>query len=157
MRQLLLIVLVLVLAACQFSLPGGPGGSDAPPPENPITGEAIAVTNLDAAPESVAEFAPESVAEPAPEPTLPAPAVPTAKSPEQLACERKGGSYVNVGQSAARTCIRPTRDNGKQCRRESDCEGACLARSQTCAPVTPMLGCNDILQNDGRRVTLCID
>ncbi|MDP4031787.1 MAG: hypothetical protein Q8P60_02840 [Pseudorhodobacter sp.] len=153
MRPLLPIALVLVLAACQFFLPGKPGGSDAPVPENPIAGEAIAVTSLDAAPESSAE----SSAEPAPEPTLPAPAAPAVKSAEQIACERKGGSYANVGQSTARTCIRPTRDNGKQCKRESDCEGACLARSQTCAPVTPMLGCNDILQNDGRRVTLCID
>ena len=32
-----------------------------------------------------------------------------------------------------------------------------LARSGTCAPITPMFGCNDILQDDGREVTLCLD
>jgi hypothetical protein len=46
---------------------------------------------------------------------------------------------------------------GKACTRQSQCEGYCLARSGTCAPITPMFGCNDILQDDGREVTLCLD
>ena len=50
-----------------------------------------------------------------------------------------------------------TRDGGKSCKRERDCEGLCLARSRTCAPIQPLFGCNDILQDNGVMVTLCID
>ena len=164
MRRLLFPALALLLAACQLSLPGGPGGTAAAP-ANPITGDAIAVTSLDSAPAPAPEGAAPTAAappaaEPAPlDPPAAAPIViePPPPSPEQIACERKGGSYARAGAGDARACIRPTRDGGKQCRRESDCEGTCLARSQTCAPITPMFGCNDILQDDGRRVTLCLD
>lgn len=54
------------------------------------------------------------------------------------------------------TCVNPTRDAGKACRRGSDCEGLCLARSFTCAPYDPLFGCNEILQDDGSRVTYCL-
>ncbi|MDP3960392.1 MAG: hypothetical protein Q8Q26_10105 [Pseudorhodobacter sp.] len=161
MHRLLPPALALLLAACQLSLPGGSGGTAAAP-ANPITGAAIAVTSLDSAPPP----APEVTAPPAAEPVTPEPPAadaapivtrPPPQSPEQIACEKTGGSYARAGAGDARACIRPTRDGGKQCRKESDCEGTCLARSQTCAPITPMFGCNDILQDDGRRVTLCID
>jgi len=152
MRRLLFPALALLLAACQLSLPGASGGTAAAP-ANPLTGDAIAVTSLDAAPPAI-----PPAAEPAPpEPPAAEPVPPVPQSPEQIACERRGGSYARAGAGDARACIRPTRDGGKQCRRESDCEGTCLARSQTCAPITPMFGCNDILQDDGRRVTLCLD
>lgn len=82
---------------------------------------------------------------------------PLEKSEEQISCEKRGGEWQSIGSDAARTCVKRTRDGGKQCRKESDCDGVCLARSRTCAPVKPLFGCNEILQNDGRRVTLCID
>lgn len=154
MRRLFLTACLLALAACQIGLPGKPGGGDAPVPAGGIVGDAIEVTTLEAAgvPAGSGETGPDS----APSPEEPAPPK-AAKSPSQLACERKGGNYARAGAGGAFACVRPTRDGGKQCRRESDCESACLARSRTCSPITPLLGCNDILQNDGRRVTLCID
>lgn len=79
------------------------------------------------------------------------------KSSAQLKCERQGGNWGKAGASSARACIKRTRDSGKQCRKQSDCDSVCLARSGTCAPVKPLFGCNEILQNDGRRVTLCVE
>lgn len=163
MSRLLFPALALLLAACQLTLPGGSGGTTAAAPANPITGTAIAVTSLDSAPAPAPEGAAPTAAEPVtPEPPAAADATPIVtrpppQSPEQIACEKTGGSYARAGAGDGRACVRPTRDGGKQCRKESDCEGTCLARSQTCAPITPMFGCNDILQDDGRRVTLCLD
>ncbi|NUB46296.1 hypothetical protein GEU84_018035 [Fertoebacter nigrum] len=82
---------------------------------------------------------------------------PPPKSASELACERRGGQFAAAGTSGARACVLRTRDGGQQCRRQGDCQGQCLARSNTCAPVTPLFGCHEILQADGRRVTLCID
>ncbi len=79
------------------------------------------------------------------------------KPKEQIACEKQGGVWAVAGKTAARACVRQTRDGGKQCRKASDCEGLCLARSGTCAPIAPLFGCNEIFQDDGRRVTLCLD
>lgn len=89
---------------------------------------------------------PEAEAEPAP-----------PKSAPQLACEAGGGLWSEAGKKGVKTCVQRTRDAGKSCKREGDCEGFCLARSRSCAPVTPLFGCNDILQADGGQVTLCID
>jgi hypothetical protein len=91
-------------------------------------------------------------------PAEPAEAVPPPppKSERQIACERKRGSWVDTG-GGFMICITPTRDSGKRCTRESQCENVCLARSQTCAPVTPLMGCHEILQDDGSRATQCID
>ncbi|MCU0828691.1 MAG: hypothetical protein MUE52_15120 [Tabrizicola sp.] len=79
------------------------------------------------------------------------------KSEAQLACEKRKGRWVAVGTGAIRSCVFPTRDSGKQCTRGSDCEEACLARSMTCAPFKPLWGCNEILQDNGVRVTQCIE
>ena len=79
------------------------------------------------------------------------------KPPEQLQCEKTGGQWAVAGQSGAYVCVTPTRDGGKICRKKTNCEGLCLARSGTCAPITPLIGCNEVLEKDGRRVTLCID
>lgn len=86
----------------------------------------------------------------APEPVI-------LKSKAQTTCEKRGGNWTNAGKSNIKTCIQRTRDAGKQCRKQGDCASACLARSGTCAPVKPLFGCNEILQKDGSRVTLCID
>jgi hypothetical protein len=111
-----------------------------------------------AAPRAQTAAAPGTAPDAAEAEAPPAAVPEAAKPPQQIACERKGGRYVSAGaDGGAKACVRPTRDAGKRCRREGDCEGRCLARSQTCAPIDPLFGCNDILQADGRRVTLCID
>ena len=80
-----------------------------------------------------------------------------SKTKAQISCEKQGGNWGKVGKSRGETCFKRTRDAGKQCRKQSNCESLCLARSGTCAPVKPLFGCNEILQDDGRRVTLCVD
>lgn len=181
MRAPLILLVLPLLAACQFALPGK--GKDAPAP-NPITVGAVQVTSLDAppaaasptagpaAPQAAAQVsapaakaapvaAAEPVADPAVDPAadisaeLEVPAVPL--SPQALACKAEGGFWGRVGDTAAYTCFRQTRDAGKSCRRQTDCETECLTRSRTCAPITPLFGCNPVLQADGREVNLCID
>lgn len=79
------------------------------------------------------------------------------KSQSQLLCEASGGVWGQSSDTGAYLCQKKTRDGGKQCRAKGDCQGECLAPSGTCAPVTPLLGCNDILDAQGRRMTLCLD
>lgn len=155
-----------------------PGGSDL---AAPIAPDAIEVTTLADAPRVPGPETPvlETPAQPAttdaphpkprPEgistPTDPATTDPAAtdlppevvKSPEQMLCEKAKGIWAAAGKSGIMTCVKRTRDGGKQCRKQTDCEGFCLARSRTCAPVKPLFGCNDILQADGQEATLCID
>lgn len=95
--------------------------------------------------------APASPADAAAPPTPPEP-----KSEAQLACERKKGSWSAAGKGF-KSCVFRTRDGGKTCDAEADCDGLCLARSGTCSPVKPLFGCNEILDSIGRKVTLCID
>ncbi|MFT4151744.1 MAG: hypothetical protein QM656_16205 [Paracoccaceae bacterium] len=78
------------------------------------------------------------------------------KPPEQIACERQGGAWSALAHTKARACVRRTRDGGRSCNTKSDCQGQCLARSGTCAPLDPLFGCNDVLER-GRQVTVCID
>lgn len=95
----------------------------------------------------------DAAAAEAPEPAPP----PPPESPEAAKCQKSGGLWATAGESGAKACVRRTKDAGKACTKQSQCEGLCLARSRTCAPITPMFGCNDILQADGREVTLCLD
>lgn len=191
MRLRLLVTAALLpafmaLAGCQM-LPGAGGGAPAASSgASPITGEAIAVTSLDAPTQGVAEApvaaaaapgaapaanptaeeippaadpasaeaAPPETADPlAAEPVAPA----VIKSPSHIACERRGGRWSVAGGGAAAFCQTPTRDGGKSCRASTDCTGYCLEKSRTCAPVTPMLGCHDILNEAGRMLTECIN
>jgi hypothetical protein len=154
MRLRSLLGILVLVAGCTLSKP-----DPAPSGPSPITGGEISVTPLDApAPATSAETPkPADTPKPAetPKPAVEAPP-PPAMSPEELACTDKGGLWGAVGKGGA-ACMMPTRDGGKQCRKESDCDGYCLARSGTCAPYTPMFGCNDIVQDNGVVVTLCID
>ena len=128
------LVLAFVLTGCTL----GTGlVAKAPVAENQITGAAITTTTL------------APVAAPAP----PAPPLP----PEALACLKKAGKWLPASRGTAMVCTHFTTDSGKSCRKASDCEAACLARSNTCAPFTPMLGCTEILQDNGAKVTECID
>lgn len=160
MRRLPALALMLALPWLAACLPGGGDGSVAAPVE------AIAVTPL-----ADPAAAPPPDAAPPPPPTQPDPAPPdpaaqaapdpaaqpVPPSPEQRSCERGGGRWMRAGETGLMTCLRSTRDAGRQCRRSSDCQGDCLARSGTCAPVTPLFGCHEILQDNGARVTLCRD
>ena len=71
-------------------------------------------------------------------------------------CIKKGGEYLPADKGGF-VCMSVPSDAGKSCDSARDCESACLARSQTCAPVLPLLGCNEILTDSGAAVTQCID
>lgn len=184
-RLLLALCLPALIAGCQLALPGpdvpgpdGKGTQDVTP--NAVAGDAIEVTALDAGPAAAGvasttpptapipapgpevaaaqpDPAPVAAAAPAPKPDPAAEVPQTPKPAQQTACEKKGGKWTRAGKGALFACIQSTRDAGKQCSRESQCESQCLARSGTCAPFKPLLGCNEILQDNGARVTLCID
>ncbi len=76
---------------------------------------------------------------------------------EKAACERRGGWVARGGLAGTHVCFEKTRDAGKACREADDCEGLCLARSRSCAPIRPLFGCHEILAENGMPVTLCID
>jgi hypothetical protein len=176
-----------LLSACQSGGPKGLSGPTDDVTSNAVVGSEIEVTALDAPPGEAAPApdaatkpagpetaAPQAAptgdataadpatdatvaeAEPAPKPDLAATPV-TPKSEMQLACEKKGGKWFKVGKGDKRACVRQTKDAGKRCERESQCDGVCLARSGTCSPFKPLYGCNEILQDNGARVTLCLE
>jgi hypothetical protein len=165
-NQIIVLLLFPLLVACKL-LPAGTDG----PPDLPVGQTAITEQDATINPSGQSSLRPKARPQSAinaaapeqPNPELPslvetAPATPEkVKSKEQIKCEKQGGSWDKPGKSDARTCIKPTRDGGKQCTKEGDCDGMCLARSRTCAPVKPLFGCNEILQKDGSRVTLCIN
>ncbi|MFC2969856.1 hypothetical protein [Acidimangrovimonas pyrenivorans] len=73
-------------------------------------------------------------------------------------CEATSGSFGPApGGKGGMICFHKTRDAGKICTAGSQCEGQCLARSGTCAPVTPLMGCQEILLGGGVRMTQCIN
>jgi hypothetical protein len=185
MRRLSLAAVLVcaagLLSACQTALPGK-GGADVTP--NAVAGDPIEVTALDAPPGDAAlsalsaaepggidtaapQDAPAGPAvetpagtaaeapDPAPQPDLVETPV-TPKSEMQLACEKRKGRWLKV-KGDLRTCVFQTKDGGKRCERESQCESVCLARSRTCAPMKPLYGCHEILQDNGARVTLCLE
>ena len=184
-RHSLLVLCTIMLFACTPS--GGangvkPGGNavgtpvaasalvDAPIEVTPLSapGQAVGVPASGAGPADPAvaktttvppnpqvEVGKPAVAEPV---VIDAPAeVIEFESPQALACRKKGDTWADAGSEGAKACISKTGDAGKSCRSGQDCEGFCLARSGTCAPYTPLFGCNDILQDDGVEVSLCLD
>ncbi len=179
MRTGLLLTLALLLAACQVAGPTAGAGTG-----NPVAGDAIETTTLDAPVVGLAEEQAADNPEPDP-PLLPAPVAepaapddpsanpaaaedpvaieipevidPALLTSEAIACKRRGGQWSKIGEGNARACIKRTRDAGERCDADRDCQGVCLARSGTCAPVDPLFGCNEVLQDDGRRMTLCLN
>lgn len=160
--RLIFIVLLPFLVACKLL----PEGQDQPPQNSAAQPEAATDTLSQPAAAKV---------RPKPRPSAPSQAAldgevaaasatevpmvdPVAvKTKAQVTCEKQGGNWDEAGKTGAKACFKRTRDAGKQCRKQSTCESVCLARSGTCAPVKPLFGCNDILQDDGTRVTLCVD
>ena len=84
-------------------------------------------------------------------------ALPEVLNPQRAACEEEGGRWGKIPNRETFTCFRITRDANKSCSTARDCEGACLARSQTCAPQMPLFGCHDILSSSGFRQTQCLE
>lgn len=166
MRRLVFLPL-LVLMACTgpngVALKGGFWGQAA----NPATLDAKAATPLSAAVIQTQTLAP--MGQPAPTASAPLTAnqsnpdpatvraTPMPLSPQEADCRAKGGRWGKAGKLVAMTCYIPAKDAGKSCSRQSDCSSQCLARSKTCAPIWPIFGCSDVLQNDGSMVKLCID
>ena len=174
MPLFLALGLAALLSACQITGDRTAGPDDVTP--NAVAGDAIEVTALDSppaappaeaagteaaqvqtAPAPAKAEATEPATVPAPQPDLAAEVPEPPKSEQQIACERKKGRWSSTGRGNLRVCVFTTRDGGKQCTRESQCDGVCLARSGTCSPVKPLLGCNEILQDNGARATLCIE
>jgi len=156
--------LVLALAACA---PVSEGITEQPLP--PMAAEAAPGpdTVSEATPEAPPEATPEALSEQAPAAPEPAPFVidipapqpaplPPALARQQAECVATGGTLAER-RAGLFACTRPTRDNGRACRSGADCEGVCLARSMTCAPVTPLFGCHEVLDSRGARQTLCLD
>ena len=76
---------------------------------------------------------------------------------ERAACTERGGRFAPGGGTGRFVCFETTRDAGKRCSAETDCESVCLARSRSCAPLTPFFGCHEVLTASGRPATICID
>ncbi|MEO1154584.1 MAG: hypothetical protein AAFR34_00740 [Pseudomonadota bacterium] len=76
---------------------------------------------------------------------------------QKEACEADGGRWGTGLSEETFVCYRTPADAGQSCAVASDCEGLCLARSRTCAPVVPLFGCNEVLGRLGARTTLCIE
>ena len=160
---------LLALAGCQ-SLPGLKRGGEPAAQQSPVTGGEITVTSLDDTP--LPEAAETEAARLSPVPETMPDAVPsgtenagvaepvapvTIKSASHLACEKRGGMWSVASGGTAAFCQTPTRDAGKSCKAATDCTGYCLSQSGTCAPVTPILGCQGILDEQGRMLTQCIN
>jgi hypothetical protein len=75
----------------------------------------------------------------------------------QAACEKRDGRWGRGGAAGFFLCYEQTRDGGRSCEKGTDCDGVCLARSRTCAPVKPLLGCQEVLTDNGAPATLCVD
>ncbi|MBJ3763436.1 hypothetical protein ILP92_11835 [Maribius pontilimi] len=168
MKGLLPLLAALLLAAC---LPGG-GGDDAddpvtltvraapddlevPVPQDAEAAEVDALSQDDAA-DVDASLEDDTEPTAASEPDAPVqiqPPEPPA-SPAQLKCVADGGRWARAGE-VGYVCYQTPRDANKFCRSSDDCEGACLAKSRTCAPITPLMGCHEILNRSGTRSTQC--
>ena len=128
---------------------------DAPASAKPAPEKPIADPKAPVKPRKDPQPKPEEAAPPLPEAMPPVPQ--EQKSEAQLACEKSGSMWSRFGGGSAATCVKHTKDSGKRCKTGKQCDGECLARSGSCAPFKPLLGCNEIIQDNGVRSTLCID
>ncbi|PTW99027.1 hypothetical protein [Pararhodobacter aggregans] len=136
MRGVLIALLVAgLLAGCRIA---GPGGDAAAPADSAITEQALPPQTEAPVPE----------AEPEPEPAF--------LAEQRRLCEQGGGQLAFRGRGVV-ACLRPTRDAGQRCQAAADCEGLCLARSGSCAPISPLFGCQEVFTARGLRETLCTE
>lgn len=82
---------------------------------------------------------------------------PEGAAQAEQSCLARGGQYTIGGLAGLKVCFETPKDAGKSCSKATDCDGQCLARSKSCAPLTPLFGCNAILDSAGREVTICVD
>lgn len=75
---------------------------------------------------------------------------------DKASCQRSGGEFAGT-QGKAMLCFHTPPDAGRQCDRATQCTAGCLAKSHTCAPITPLIGCQDLLDDQGRTVTQCVN
>ena len=92
-----------------------------------------------------------------PAPSAPEPVGAARVEVERARCEKGGGIYRSLGSNGGLFCQSVSKDAGRSCQRATDCESACLARSNTCAPFKPLVGCNEVLTATGLRVTECVE
>jgi hypothetical protein len=76
---------------------------------------------------------------------------------QKAQCEADGDIWGRAGATGVFVCFRRTPDAGRRCTSADDCSGVCLARSQTCSPLDPLIGCQEVLTSSGARATLCVD
>jgi hypothetical protein len=89
--------------------------------------------------------------------SAPEPVGAAAAEARRAACEVSGGRLVALGAAGGLMfCQRLTADAGKACSTADQCVGVCLARSRSCAPATPLIGCNEVLTASGLAVTECV-
>ena len=117
----------------------------AKPPDAAAPGEAASNGASPAADETASDVPPTP--EPAAEPVI--------KSEAWLACEKSKGIWSNAGPGMF-SCVHQMKDGGKHCTKSTQCKGQCLARSGTCSPFQPLFGCNEILDDMGRKMTQCL-
>lgn len=169
MRALPLLALMLALAACQIGEGGagdGPGGGtaggDGPPAgyvldDAPAEGDETETAEAAPEPEPETEAETETAAEPISESEAEPDPTDARFAAARAVCEKDGGRFGRApGGGEARICFRTPRDANEPCRTGADCEGACLARSRTCAPILPLLGCHDVILSNGLRATECV-
>ncbi|RVV98823.1 hypothetical protein EKE94_07960 [Mesobaculum littorinae] len=75
---------------------------------------------------------------------------------QKAQCQADGGRWGRGGK-AGHVCYRTPQDANASCSSADDCSSHCLARSRTCAPVTPLFGCNEVLTSGGYPATICLD
>ncbi len=95
----------------------------------------------------------DAAAESEPEPEAAAPD-PNAKTRAQ--CTRRKGTFTKTPEGFF-VCVRNTGEGQKSCKAASDCKGVCFARSGTCSPLMPLIGCHEILTSSGARATTCLE
>ncbi|MFN4100888.1 MAG: hypothetical protein ACK4GT_14020 [Pararhodobacter sp.] len=156
-RILAALAMAALLAGCQLSAPAQPVPED-------IAGQTV---EDGAEADAESPSASPSAGPPAELPAPPEPAAPVAEIPppppeppmlaQQRATCRDNGGQLMPRAPGLYACVRQTRDAGRSCDEGSDCQGLCLARSATCAPLAPLFGCHEVFTTRNRRETLCTD
>ncbi|RYH11637.1 hypothetical protein [Tropicimonas sp. IMCC6043] len=72
-------------------------------------------------------------------------------------CEARGGNFGSGSAGVVNICYVTPKDANQSCSTATDCEGQCLARSRTCAPVIPLIGCHEVLLENGQVAEFCQD
>lgn len=84
-----------------------------------------------------------------------------AAAPERCLIENSdllggmGGGGMIMGIKLGGACLEPSFDQGRACRKKSDCAEACLAQSQSCSAPPPPSACIPVLDEQGRATTGC--